>query len=140
MIERNGKAEDLAASTDLTTTQALTDQGLKDAIDELNRSTEAINKQTETLRQQQDALSRLLTTTGKSGDARSDLEAKRLYKWETGRKALNTAVGAFYQSIPTTHLLNSNFMASLSCCHRVLTIACPSWSNRAKAPVVVWTN
>ncbi|ROV89537.1 hypothetical protein VSDG_08505 [Cytospora chrysosperma] len=99
IIERNGKAGDLAATTDLTTTQAHTDQELKDAIDELNRSTEAINKQTETLRQQQDALSRLLMTAGKSGDARSDLEAKRLYKWETDRKGLNTAIELLSQGL-----------------------------------------
>ncbi|KUI55556.1 hypothetical protein VP1G_02919 [Cytospora mali] len=99
VIERNGKADELAASENLSTTQALTDQELKDAIDELNRSTEAINKQTGTLRQQQDALSRLLTNTGKSGDARSDLETKRLYKWDTDRKALNTAVELLSQSI-----------------------------------------
>lgn len=92
VLERNGKADELAASTDLSTTRALTDRELKDAIDELNRSTEAINKQTETLRQQQEAMLRLLTNTGKSKDARSHLEDKRLHKWETGRKTLDTAV------------------------------------------------
>ncbi|ROW17619.1 hypothetical protein VPNG_00818 [Cytospora leucostoma] len=98
-IERNGKADDLAASANLSTTQALTDQELKDAIDELARSTEAINKQTETLRQQQDALSRLLTTGGKIGGARSHLEAKRLYNWDTDRKHLNTAVELLSQGL-----------------------------------------
>lgn len=95
LIERNGKADDLAASTDLSTAQGLTDQDLKYAIEELSRSTDAITKQTETLRQQQDALSRLLTSTGKSVNARSDLDAKRLYQWDTGRKGLNTAVSRF---------------------------------------------
>ncbi|ROV98347.1 hypothetical protein VMCG_07173 [Cytospora schulzeri] len=99
VIERNGKSDGLAASTDLCTIQALTDQELSDAIDELNRSTEAINKQTETLRQQQDALSRLLTTTGKAGDARFDLETKRLNKWETTRKDLNTAIELLSQGL-----------------------------------------
>lgn len=99
-IERNGKADELAASANLSTTLALTDQELKDAIDELARSTEVINKQTETLRQQQDALSRLLTTSGKSRGARSDLEAKRLHKWDTDRKHLNTAVSPCYQGAP----------------------------------------
>lgn len=140
IIERNGKAGDLAATTDLTTTQAHTDQELKDAIDELNRSTEAINKQTETLRQQQDALSRLLMTAGKSGDARFDLEAKRLYKWETDRKGLNTAVGAIYQPLPSTHSPNTDPITRLSCYHRALTIESPNWSNSVKDPVVMWTN
>lgn len=89
----------MAASTDLSTVQALSDQEMQDAIDELNRSTEAINQQTETLRQQQDALSRLVSSSSKVGDARSDLEVKRLHKWESDRKALNTAVELLTQSL-----------------------------------------
>jgi seryl-tRNA synthetase len=91
-LERNGKAESLAASADLSIVQPLTDQELIDAIQELNRSTDAINKQTETLRQQQNAVSRLITASSKSGDARSSIEAKRLYQWESSRKALHTSV------------------------------------------------
>lgn len=79
--------------------QAFSDQEIQDAIDELHRSTEAINKQTETLRQQQDALSRLLSSTGRIGDARFDLEVRRLQKWESDRKALNTAVELLSQSL-----------------------------------------
>lgn len=91
-LERNSKAESLAASADLSCVQPVSDQEIKDAIQELNRSTDAINKQTETLRQQQDALSRLIASSGKTGEARSDLEAKRLYEWESNRKALQTNV------------------------------------------------
>lgn len=91
-IERNGKAESLAASADLSSVQAFSDQEILDAIQDLNRSTDAINKQTETLRQQQSALSRLITASGKTSDARSNLEAKRLYEWESSRKALQTSV------------------------------------------------
>lgn len=98
-LQRNGKAQDLAESTDLSTVQAFSDLEIQNAIDELHRSTEAINKQTEILRQQQDALSRLLSTTGKFGDARSDLEVRRLHKWESDRKALNTAVELLSQSL-----------------------------------------
>lgn len=98
-MERNGKAEALAASTDLSVVQALRDQDIQDAIDELNRSTEAINQQTETLRQQQDALSRLVSSSSKVGDARSDLEVKRLHKWDSDRKTLNTAVELLSQSL-----------------------------------------
>ncbi|KAI3400630.1 hypothetical protein diail_2342 [Diaporthe ilicicola] len=98
-IEQNGKAESLAASADLSRVQAFSDQEIIDAIEELNRSTDAINKQTETLRQQQNALSRLITTSGKTGDARSDLEAKRLYQWESSRKALQTDVELLSQGL-----------------------------------------
>lgn len=79
--------------------QALSDQEIQDAIDELSRSTDAINKQTEQLRQQQDALSRLIASSGKNGDARADLEVKRLHKWDTDRKSLNTAVEMLSQSL-----------------------------------------
>lgn len=71
-----------------------------DAIQELNRSTDAINKQTETLRQQQNALSRLIATSGKTGDARSDLEAKRLHEWQSSRKALQTSVSKALHQVP----------------------------------------
>lgn len=91
-LEQSGKAESLAASADLSRVQPSSDQEILDAIQELDRSTDAINKQTETLRQQQNAVSRLITASGKTGDARSDLEAKRLYEWESRRKALQTNV------------------------------------------------
>lgn len=83
----------------MSTVQAFSDHEIQDAIDELSRSTDAINKQTDTLRQQQDALSRLISSSGKNGDARADLEVKRLHKWETDRKALNTAVEILSQSL-----------------------------------------
>ncbi|KAI7778519.1 hypothetical protein LA080_002027 [Diaporthe eres] len=98
-LERNGRAENLAASADLSSVQPVSDQETLDAIQELNRSTDAINKQTETLRQQQNALSRLIATGGETGDARSDLEAKRLYEWESSRKALQTSVELLSQGI-----------------------------------------
>lgn len=99
LISRNQKAEALAASVDLSTVPPFSDQEIQDAIDELTRSTEAINKQTEALRQQQDALSRLMANSGRIGDARSDLETKRLHKWESDRKTLNTAVELLSQSL-----------------------------------------
>lgn len=98
-MERNGKAEELTEASDLSTVQAFSETEIQDAIAELHRSTEAINKQTETLRQQQDALSRLLSTAGKIGDSRSDLEVRRLHKWDSDRKALNTAVELLSQSL-----------------------------------------
>ncbi|KAG8165552.1 hypothetical protein KVR01_004104 [Diaporthe batatas] len=98
-LQRSGKAESLAASADLSRVQPSNDQELLDAIGELNRSTDAINKQTETLRQQQNAVSRLIAASGKNGDARSDLEAKRLYEWESTRKALQTNVELLSQGI-----------------------------------------
>lgn len=120
-LERNGRAENLAASADLSSVQPVSDQEILDAIQELNRSTDAINKQTDTLRQQQNALSRLIATGGKTGDARSDLEAKRLYEWESSRKALQTSVS---QSIDQRILFVTDQRARLNCCHKGSTTAC----------------
>lgn len=83
----------------MSTVLTFGDEEIRNAIEELHRSTEAINKQTDILRQQQDALSRLLSTSGKFGDARSDLEVRRLQKWESDRKALNTTVELLSQSL-----------------------------------------
>lgn len=99
LIERNGRAEELAASADLSTVQPIGDQDIEDAIEELTRSTAAINKQTEALRQQQDALSRLISTNGKTGDARSNLQVRRLHKWESDRKAINSTVELLSQGL-----------------------------------------
>lgn len=83
----------------MPTVLAFRDWEIQDAIDELNRSTEAINNQTGSLRQQQDALSRLIASSGKNGDVRANLEAKRTHKWESDQKALNTAVELLCQSL-----------------------------------------
>lgn len=97
-----------------------------DAIQELNRSTDAINKQTDTLRQQQNALSRLISTSGKTGDARSDLEAKRLYQWESNRKSLQTSVSHF---VDHRILLVTDSRARLNFCHKASITA---WRNSTR--------
>ncbi|KAF3769449.1 hypothetical protein M406DRAFT_343702 [Cryphonectria parasitica EP155] len=99
LLKRNGKADDLVAAADLSAVHALNDQEICDAIEELNRSTSAINKQTEALVQQQDALSRLISSSGTAVDARSNLEIKQIHKWESDRQALNTAVELLLQSL-----------------------------------------
>lgn len=125
-LERNGKAESLAASADLSSVQPVSDQEIMDAIQELNRSTDAINKQTDTLRQQQNALSRLISTSGKTGDARSDLEAKRLYQWESSRKALQTSVS---HSTDCCTLLITDSRGRLNFCHKASITA---WRNSTR--------
>lgn len=41
----------------------------------------------------------MVSASGKNGDARADLEVKRLQKWEADRKALNTAVELLSQGL-----------------------------------------
>jgi hypothetical protein len=98
-LEKSGKADQLGASVDLATVQAFNDQEIKDAILELNRSTDAINKQTETLKHQQDALARLVKGTAKDVDARSALDLKHAQASELDRKAAMSSVSSLAQSL-----------------------------------------
>jgi uncharacterized protein YoxC len=79
--------------------QAFNDQEMKNAILQLNRSTEAINKQTETLKHQQDALARLVKNTSKDVEARSALDLKRAQVAELDRKAVTHSVSDLTQGI-----------------------------------------
>lgn len=99
LARRGAKTDGLQAATDLSTVLPFRPRDIQDAIDELTRSTEAINQQTHALRQQQDALARLVASSGKNGDARANLEAKRAQKWDADQKALNTAVELLSQGL-----------------------------------------
>lgn len=82
----------MAASADLVTVQSFSDQELKDAIEELNRSTATIAQQTDTLKQQQDALTRLVKGKTNEAERRSALELKHAQAWELSRKASTSDV------------------------------------------------
>lgn len=85
-------AEKLAMSSDLTAARVLSDQEMKDAIDELKRSTQAITRHTEALKQQQEALGRLVDTNRESNKARVTIQEGRLQKWEAERSSLTVEV------------------------------------------------
>jgi hypothetical protein len=99
-LEKSAKADQLAASTDLATVQSFSDQELRDAIKELNRSTDTIAKQTETLKQQQEALTRLLKGKAKDAERRSALELKHAQASGLDRKASASAVSGRSSIIP----------------------------------------
>lgn len=99
LARRSAKTDGLQAATDLSTVLPFRPRDIQDAIDELTRSTEAINQQTHALRQQQDALARLVASSGKNGDVRANIEAKRAQKWDADQKALNTAVELLSQGL-----------------------------------------
>lgn len=71
----------------MATVQAFNDQEIRDAIIELNRSTDAINKQAETLKHQQDALARLVKGTAKDAEDRLALDMKYAQTAELDRKS-----------------------------------------------------
>lgn len=96
-LGKSGVAEKLAMSSDLTAARALSDQEIKDAIDELNRSTQAITRHTEALKQQQEALGRLVDSGRESNKERVAIQEGRARKWEAERS--NLALEVF----PTTY-------------------------------------
>ncbi|KAK0717664.1 hypothetical protein B0T26DRAFT_740949 [Lasiosphaeria miniovina] len=98
-LEKAGLAAELAATTDLGAVQSFSDQEIKDAIEELNRCTDAISKQTEALKQQQEALDRLVSGTRKAAEARFQIESRQTQKWETQHRSVALAVEDLSQSL-----------------------------------------
>lgn len=91
-MDKSGRVDKLAEQHDLAEVQAVTEDDIKIAIEQLNRSTEAINKQTETLRQQQDAFSRLAKKASENTARRKDFELDRQRKLNTERKYIAAQV------------------------------------------------
>lgn len=95
-LEASGLAEKLAASVDLATVQAFSDHEIRDAIDELTRSTDAISKQTEALRQQQEALGRLVSGNRKDAESRFVLESNQAQRLQSQVKSAALAVSLLF--------------------------------------------
>ncbi|EFQ35975.1 hypothetical protein CGRA01v4_07683 [Colletotrichum graminicola] len=98
-LDKSGQIDKLVASQDLASVQAFSEREIQTAIDELNRSTAAIVKQTETLKQQQDALAKLVKSSAKVEEARSDLVFQRSQKHNSERKKTMTSVEELSQSL-----------------------------------------
>lgn len=79
-------------SSDLTAARVLSDQEIRDAIEELNRSTQAITHHTETLKLQQEALGRLVDAAHQSSEERGAMEAGQARKWHAQRRDLASSV------------------------------------------------
>lgn len=91
-LDKSGQVDRLAELHDLADVQALAEDEIRVAIDELNRSTAAVTKQSETLRQQQDALSRLIKKAGDNDSRRRDFELARQRNSGTERKYVSAEV------------------------------------------------
>ncbi|AEO68724.1 a3180d0a-819e-45aa-94ff-4af92c298886 [Thermothielavioides terrestris] len=98
-LEGSGLAERLASSSDLSAARVLSDQETKDAIEELNRSTQAIMRQTETLKKQQESLDRLVNASRLGAQDRDALEASQVRKWNAQRRDLESGVGQLSESL-----------------------------------------
>jgi hypothetical protein len=99
VLGKSDPAVQLPNGGDLAKVPIFNDQELKDAIEELERSTAAISKQTESLRQQHDALGRLVRESQETAHARTNLEARQSQKWESEQKAVVLAVEEIAQSL-----------------------------------------
>ncbi|KAF4979263.1 hypothetical protein FZEAL_4508 [Fusarium zealandicum] len=98
-LDKSGQVDSLADAHDLGEVQAVNEDDIRAAIDELNRSTATISKQTETLRQQQEALARLVKKRDEAEAQRRDLEEARLNKTKHAIKKLAFEVDGEAQSL-----------------------------------------
>lgn len=87
-LDKSGQVDRLADLHDLGEVQAVNEDDVRAAIEELNRSTATISKQTETLKQQRDALARLVKKRDEAETQRRDLEEARLNKTKHALKKL----------------------------------------------------
>ncbi|TPX19049.1 uncharacterized protein E0L32_011293 [Thyridium curvatum] len=97
-LEKSGQAEQFARD-DGSSVLPVRDVDLKRAIDELNRSTEAISKHTESLRLQQDALSRLVKEQATKESRHRDLQAKQHQSSESARQKLHATIEELTQML-----------------------------------------
>ncbi|PNH46163.1 hypothetical protein VD0004_g1845 [Verticillium dahliae] len=82
-LDQAGLVDELVASKELATVEAIGEAELRAAVQELDRSTTIINKQTETLRQHHNALAKLADGNAKSTESRREMEAN----WTSRRAA-----------------------------------------------------
>ncbi|KAK4155765.1 hypothetical protein C8A00DRAFT_41688 [Chaetomidium leptoderma] len=103
-LEESGLAERLAMSSDLTAARVLSDQEIRDATEELSRSTQAITRHTETFKLQQEALGRLVDASRLGNQARAAVEAGQARTWQAQRRDLASGVSELSQSL--SHRIN----------------------------------
>ena len=99
---KSGEADRLAAQ-DLSMVEGLNDREIRDAIEELKRSTASIEKQTEALKLQQNAMSALVKNEQRTSQARAYSDQAQLRRWETERSQVGQQVR--FPFLPTSHIL-----------------------------------
>ncbi|KAG6024107.1 hypothetical protein E4U19_003966 [Claviceps sp. Clav32 group G5] len=98
-LDKTGRVDQLADSHDLSYVQAVTEEELRLAIEQLGQSTEAIDKQTETLRQQRDALSRMVKRQAENKARRREMERVQKRSKDMQRAQLMKEVDTITQDI-----------------------------------------
>jgi len=131
-LDKSGQVDRLAELHDLGEVQAVNEDDIRAAIEELNRSTGEINKQTETLRQQQDALARLVKKRDEAEQARRDLEEDRLNKTKHALKKL------VFEVTQTPHKSTVLMIVSRSMVRRrVLSIVLRIWNRLRRSLAII---
>lgn len=80
------------AAQDLSMVEGLNDREIRDAIEELKRSTASIEKQTEALRLQQNAMSALVKSERQTNDKRAHSDEAQLRRWQAERNQVGQQV------------------------------------------------
>ena len=93
-LSKNGEIDALGVQ-DLSAIRGLKDGEIKNAIEELKRSTAAIEKQSEALKDQQDAMKSLVKNNSQTEKLRSQTNKSQLRKWNVERDHISNAVGNF---------------------------------------------
>jgi len=96
-LVRNGEAEIIASTHDLSAIRGLEDEEIRDAVEELKRSTSVIEKQSEALRLQQNAMSSLIKNKSRSNQARAQSEKSQLRIWNTEKIHTSASVSSSQQ-------------------------------------------
>jgi hypothetical protein len=91
-LDANGQVDRLASLHDLAEVQPISEDDVRAAIEDLQRSTATIAKQTNTLRRQQDALSRLVKKSKEGNARRRELDQARRRNRTTDQKVLAAEV------------------------------------------------
>ena len=72
--------------------EGLNEREIRDAIEELKRSTASIEKQTEALRLQQNAMSALVKSERRTQQARANSDQEQVRRWEAERSRISQQV------------------------------------------------
>ncbi|CAG8951684.1 hypothetical protein HYFRA_00005484 [Hymenoscyphus fraxineus] len=97
-LTKTGEFERLAAQ-DLSAVHGLNDSEIREAIEELRRSTAAIEKQSEALRLQQSAMGTLVKNNQRSSQARALSSNSQVKKWNVEREHVSRAIEDLSQNL-----------------------------------------
>ncbi|KAG9243119.1 hypothetical protein BJ878DRAFT_512346 [Calycina marina] len=98
-LVRNGDSDVVTAAHNLSAIRGLDDDEIRDAVEELKRSTTAIEKQTEALNLQQDAMSTLIKNKTGSDQVRAQIERSQLAKWNAEKSQIGKSVEELAQNL-----------------------------------------